>query len=108
MKKWKYLTMTAVVGSALMLGACGSNGESSEQTENPTTGTENTGSETTEQETAKLSGTATGDGSSTVAPIMDALVELYKGEQPDVQVSSGVSGTGGGFEKFIAGETDFS
>lgn len=108
MKKWKYLTMTAVVGSALMLGACGSNGESSEQTENPTTGTENSGSETPQQETAKLSGTANGDGSSTVAPIMDALVELYAGEQPDVKVSSGVSGTGGGFEKFSAGETDFS
>ena len=49
-----------------------------------------------------------GDGSSTVAPIMEAIVEEYAGVQKDVKVSVGVSGTGGGFEKFIAGETDFS
>ncbi|PKC50770.1 hypothetical protein RhiirA1_405873, partial [Rhizophagus irregularis] len=66
----------------------------------------NSGLETPQQETAKLSGTANGDGSSTVAPIMDALVELYAGEQPDVKVSSGVSGTGGGFEKFSAENQD--
>ena len=27
MKKWKYLTMTAVLGSALLLGACGADDE---------------------------------------------------------------------------------
>ena len=63
---------------------------------------------TTEAGDAQLTGQVFGDGSSTVAPIVDALVEEYEAEQPEVQVSSGVSGTGGGFEKFIAGETDFS
>ncbi|CAM5204420.1 Phosphate-binding protein OS=Ureibacillus acetophenoni OX=614649 GN=SAMN05877842_102180 PE=3 SV=1 [Ureibacillus acetophenoni] len=106
MKKWKYLTMTAVVGSALLLGACGSN-ENTTKDEPTKTNEENTASESTE-EVAKLSGTVSGDGSSTVAPITEALVEIYAEEQPDVKVSSGVSGTGGGFEKFIAGETDFS
>ncbi|TSI08529.1 PstS family phosphate ABC transporter substrate-binding protein [Lysinibacillus sp. BW-2-10] len=102
MKKWKYLTMTAVLGSALLLGACGSETESEEATN---------GSQTTETAAAgdaQLTGSVSGDGSSTVAPITEGLVEEYAGTQPDVKVSVGVSGTGGGFEKFIAGETDFS
>ncbi|KGR78481.1 PstS family phosphate ABC transporter substrate-binding protein [Ureibacillus manganicus] len=108
MKKWKYLTMTAVVGSALFLAACGSN-EAGEKETDTNKGTEtNTGSETTNNEVAQLTGSVSGDGSSTVAPITEALVEIYEEEQPEVRVSSGVSGTGGGFEKFIAGETDFS
>lgn len=55
-----------------------------------------------------LSGNVAGDGSSTVAPIMEAIVEEYAQAEKDVKVSVGVSGTGGGFEKFIAGSTDFS
>ena len=98
MKKWKYLTMTAVLGSALLLGACGDDAQSS---------TAN-GAETQEEGTAQLSGDVLGDGSSTVAPIMEAVVEEYAGVQRDVRVSVGVSGTGGGFEKFVNGETDFS
>ncbi|GLC88628.1 PstS family phosphate ABC transporter substrate-binding protein [Lysinibacillus piscis] len=105
MKKWKYLTMTAVMGSALMLGACGKD----DATQNGSTGDTST-QETAGQESAdkKLQGAVAGDGSSTVAPIIEAVVEEYAGAQPDVKVSVGVSGTGGGFEKFIAGETDFS
>ncbi|MBD8027749.1 PstS family phosphate ABC transporter substrate-binding protein [Ureibacillus sp. Re31] len=101
MKKWKYLTMTAALGSALLLGACGS--ETDEDATNA-----NDATETAESGDAQLTGTVSGDGSSTVSPITEALVEEYAGVQPDVQVSVGVSGTGGGFEKFIAGETDFS
>nr|WP_188453954.1 PstS family phosphate ABC transporter substrate-binding protein [Virgibacillus oceani] len=48
------------------------------------------------------------DGSSTVFPIMEAVAEEFSAENPDVKVPIGVSGTGGGFEKFIAGETDIS
>ena len=39
---------------------------------------------------------------------MEAVSEEYMATQPDVKVSVGFSGTGGGFEKFIAGETDLS
>ena len=39
---------------------------------------------------------------------MEAVSEEYGMVQPDVQVSVGVSGTGGGFKAFIAGETDIS
>jgi phosphate transport system substrate-binding protein len=48
------------------------------------------------------------DGSSTVAPLSAAAGELFKAENPDINVSVGTSGTGGGFKKFCAGETDFS
>lgn len=102
MKKWKYLTMTAVLGSALMLGACGGGNAASEGGNTTDKGTEQTDTE------KQLQGSVAGDGSSTVAPIVEAVVEEYAGVQPKVEVSVGISGTGGGFEKFIAGETDFS
>jgi phosphate transport system substrate-binding protein len=46
------------------------------------------------------------DGSSTVAPLTSAIAEGFKEENQDVNVTVGTSGTGGGFEKFCAGETD--
>jgi phosphate transport system substrate-binding protein len=55
-----------------------------------------------------LSGRIAIDGSSTVAPFAQAAAELFNEENPDVQVTVGTSGTGGGFEKFCAGETDIS
>ena len=105
MKKWKYLTMTAVMGSALMLGACGGDNSAQNGNNSETNSAATSGQEASDQ---KLQGSVAGDGSSTVAPIIEAVVEEYAGAQPDVKVSVGVSGTGGGFEKFIAGETDFS
>jgi phosphate transport system substrate-binding protein len=55
-----------------------------------------------------LSGTIAIDGSSTVGPLSEAAAELFREENPDVRITVGVSGTGGGFEKFCAGETDVS
>jgi phosphate transport system substrate-binding protein len=55
-----------------------------------------------------LSGTIRVDGSSTVAPLTEAAAEMFQAENPDVRVTVGTSGTGGGFEKFCAGETDIS
>jgi phosphate transport system substrate-binding protein len=57
---------------------------------------------------SNLSGTIRVDGSSTVAPLTEAAAELFQAENPDVRVTVGTSGTGGGFEKFCAGETDIS
>jgi phosphate transport system substrate-binding protein len=48
------------------------------------------------------------DGSSTVYPITEAVAEMYRTDAPDVKVTVGVSGTGGGFKKFGRGETDIS
>jgi phosphate transport system substrate-binding protein len=55
-----------------------------------------------------LSGTIRIDGSSTVAPFAQAAAEEFSATNPGVRVTVGTSGTGGGFEKFCAGETDIS
>jgi phosphate transport system substrate-binding protein len=55
-----------------------------------------------------LSGTIRIDGSSTVAPLTEAVAEQFQSENPGVKVTVGTSGTGGGFEKFCVGETDIS
>lgn len=48
------------------------------------------------------------DGSSTVFPITEAMAEEFQIANPGIQITVGVAGTGGGFEKFCAGETDIS
>jgi phosphate transport system substrate-binding protein len=55
-----------------------------------------------------VSGNIRIDGSSTVFPFAQAAAELFSEEQPNVNVTVGEAGTGGGFEKFCAGETDIS
>jgi phosphate transport system substrate-binding protein len=54
----------------------------------------------------EFSGNIRIDGSSTVAPLTEAIAEGFQAENPDVKVTVGTSGTGGGFEKFCVGETD--
>lgn len=58
--------------------------------------------------TPKLAGSIVLDGSSTVAPISEAIAEEFRKEQAAVDVSVGTSGTGGGFKKFCADELDIS
>ena len=55
-----------------------------------------------------LSGRIEADGSSTVGPYTTAAAEAFQDVEPGVQVTVGVSGTGGGFERFCRGETDLS
>ncbi len=70
------------------------------------------GSETTGSEPKGTVGNLTGsiaiDGSSTVYPITEAVAEEFRKVQPDVRVTVGISGTGGGFKRFAADETDIS
>jgi phosphate transport system substrate-binding protein len=56
----------------------------------------------------ELSGRIESDGSSTVGPFTTFAAEQFRQEQPNVQITVGISGTGGGFERFCAGETDIS
>lgn len=96
MRRFKFMAMTAVMGGVIAVAAgCGSND----------TTNSGKGNETASDQ---LKGEVIMDGSSTVFPIMEAVAEEYMAEQPDVKVSVGSSGTGGGFKKFIAGETDLS
>ncbi|WP_440998763.1 PstS family phosphate ABC transporter substrate-binding protein [Fodinibius sp. SL11] len=48
------------------------------------------------------------DGSSTVYPLTEAIAEEYRSEAPNVRVTVGRSGTGGGFQKFIRGDIDIN
>jgi len=64
-------------------------------------------SESTEN-VSKISGSISADGSSTVYPITEAVAEEYRKEFPDVKVTVGLSGTGGGFKKFSRGEVDIN
>ncbi|KEZ51025.1 MULTISPECIES: PstS family phosphate ABC transporter substrate-binding protein [Metabacillus] len=99
MKSFKFLAMTIMISSLLAFAAACGNGES----------TEGNGSEDkTSEEAAQLEGEVGIDGSSTVAPIGEAVSEEFAMENQDVKAPIGVSGTGGGFEKFVAGETDIS
>lgn len=89
MKTIKFAALAATAAAtALVLSACG--GQS----------TESTGD--------MLSGAVVIDGSSTVAPLTEAAADLYRDVEAGVNVTVATSGTGGGFEKFCAGETDLS
>jgi phosphate transport system substrate-binding protein len=94
----RWAPRAAVAAAALVLVACGGGND-------PQNTSAEGGGESTE---AALSGQIVIDGSSTVFPLTSAAAELFQQENPDVQVSVGQSGTGGGFEKFCAGETDIS
>jgi len=95
-----YKPVLAAFAAALALGvaACGDDEE-----DTPAAG----GGENT-PEAEQLAGTIRIDGSSTVFPFAQAAAELFNEENPDVRITVGQSGTGGGFEKFCAGETDIS
>jgi phosphate transport system substrate-binding protein len=59
-------------------------------------------------EEPELSGQIRVDGSSTVAPLITLAAERFRRDEPKVRIAVGVSGTGGGFERFCRGETDLS
>ena len=84
-----------VVSFGLFAAACGED----------TSGTKTNGNT---KPGSELSGSITVDGSSTVGPLASAAAELFRTENPDVLITVGTSGTGGGFKKFCAGETDMS
>lgn len=76
------ITASALVASAALLGGCG--GGDSEG-----------------------GGAISADGSSTVGPYVTAAAEAFR-EESGTDVTVGISGTGGGFERFCRDETDLS
>ena len=88
-----HLSATAVA-LALLAAACGGDDDAG--------GTSGAGSE------AGLRGAVVVDGSSTVAPITEAIAEEFRREQGAIDVSVGTSGTGGGFKRFCANEIDIA
>jgi phosphate transport system substrate-binding protein len=88
------LLSTALLGFGV--AACGSDDNSSAS------------SDSKSSSDGAVKGSIAIDGSSTVYPFAQAAAELFNEDNPDVKISVGQSGTGGGFEKFCAGETDIS
>jgi phosphate transport system substrate-binding protein len=99
MKKFGSLMLALSLAGAVLAG-CGNNAAPA-----PEPSKDNNAAAPAE---SKLSGTIKVDGSSTVFPITEAAAEEFQNANPGVQVTVGVSGTGGGFKKFTAGETDIS
>jgi phosphate transport system substrate-binding protein len=98
-------TRKIITGIALLLAvlavAAGCGGDRGDDEAGGETATGATGG-------SDLSGRIQADGSSTVGPFATAAAERYQQDNPNVQVTVGVSGTGGGFERFCRGETDLS
>ena len=61
-----------------------------------------------QESVGELRGTVSLDGSSTVYPISEAIAEEFLSVAPRVRVTVGVSGTGGGFKKFLSREIDIN
>ena len=55
-----------------------------------------------------VSGSIRVDGSSTVGPLTEVIAERFNERNPGAKITVGTSGTGGGFERFCAGETDIN
>lgn len=103
--------LLVVIMSALVLTACSGSSITPAVDEPSNEPDPNQGVEPELQESSdltSLSGDVVVDGSSTVFPITTAVAEEFALVAPNVRVSVGLSGTGGGFKVFCAGETDIS
>ncbi|HWM72589.1 MAG TPA: PstS family phosphate ABC transporter substrate-binding protein [Nocardioides sp.] len=87
-RSYRRAIVPGIVALGLALAACGGDSEGSEG--------------------GGASGSVSVDGSSTVFPMSDAAAEFLSEENPDIKVTVGESGTGGGFERFCNDETDIS
>ena len=72
------------------------------------TGCSSDDSDSNTEDDDNLTGSVEVDGSSTVYPVSEAVAEEFNKLYPNVRVNVGVSGSGGGFKRFINGETDIS
>jgi len=90
MTQTRALSLAAVLTVAGVLAACGGEGGRGSG------------------EADGLTGQVAVDGSSTIYPVSEAVAEEFQAANRGVRVTVGISGTGGGFKRFCAGETDIS
>lgn len=88
-------TLLALGATAALIAGCGG-------------GRDDSAADSVAGSTSDLTGSIVIDGSSTVAPFATIAAEKFEAVNPGVSVTVGTSGTGGGFEKFCASETDIS
>lgn len=89
MGKFLIAILALAVGSVIFVVGCGD--------KSPAPSTE-----------GKVSGTIKVDGSSTVAPITQAVAEDFQKANPEVKLQISISGTGGGMKKFVIGDLDIA
>ena len=88
-RQW-FLLAVGLVSLSMMAG-CGDDG---------------TGSSGSAGGSSSSGGSIAIDGSSTVYPVTEAVAEEFRAVDPDIRVTVGYAGTGGGMKKFIAGSID--
>ena len=117
MLRKKFVVMFFVlIISSLVLSACSGSTATPQTSEPESSSAETANSENvnepsepaSDSELSTLEGDVIIDGSSTVFPVTTAVAEEFALVAPNVRVSVGLSGTGGGFKKFCVGETDIS
>ena len=91
MKTSIFSKLLLLVSLSVVLWSCSENNDEAEQ-----------------EAVGELRGTVSLDGSSTVYPISEAIAEEFLSVAPRVRVTVGVSGTGGGFKKFLSREIDIN
>ena len=100
----RLVSIASMMSLVLGLAACASNN----QTNAPASPSAEGNSAATPAATGGAAASVSVDGSSTVFPISEAMAEEFQKANPNIRVTVGQSGTGGGFKKFCAGETDIS
>ena len=118
-QRWLPLLFALLLAGAMVLAACSGDADQpsaaqadqqQDQPQQPQRQQDQTQQQTrTAQYLSSLEGEIQVDGSSTVFPITEAMAEEFGIlTERGVRVTVGVSGTGGGFKRFCAGETDIS
>jgi phosphate transport system substrate-binding protein len=102
------LVLLLLALAVLALGAAGCGRDEGDDAGDEANIEDTTDGEATGAPQEELSGDVIIDGSSTVGPLTTAAAAAFRDEQPGVNIEVGTSGTGGGFERFCAGETDIS
>lgn len=101
--------IAALIASALIVStvaACSPTTPSTTAAGTSTGTTTAAGTTTASTSAEKLSGAIETDGSSTVYPLSEAVIEEYAAAQPQVKVTASPSGSSTGIKRLIAGEID--
>ena len=99
------VVLLLAVALAMAVVGCGDD----EATEAPAASSSSQAGSAAPDALSSLEGDISIDGSSTVFPITEAMAEEFGiATEGNVRITVGVSGTGGGFNKFCAGETVIS
>ena len=103
MKKLIAIALAGVL--ALSMAACGAQ---STETAATTAAATTAAAETTEAaaEAAKLSGTVTLAGSTSMQKLCEAMIESFEESYPDITVTAEYTGSGAGLESLVGGKTD--